>query len=100
MYVGSRDQRNQDCRWNDEATAGNDQTRPASLLKTYENRQLGRAWPRNEIGRAQAVEEVLLGNPMPLANDLILHHGNVGGGATEGDGAKLKKNPRNFAKRN
>ena len=47
------------------------------------HRHLGRVGPRDEIRRPDQVEEVLTADPLSTSYELVLHHGDMSGGAAE-----------------
>src|ERR1051326_13496 len=83
----------------DETHPGDDQPRPAPPSVADVNRHLGRVRPGDQVRRAQVIQELLTREPAPAAHDLVLHHGDVGRGAAERDGAELEKQDRQRAER-
>ena len=61
------------------------------------NGELRRIRPRNEIGRAEKIEKLVVREPAPPAHDLVLHHRNVRSGPTERGRAELEKERRELA---
>jgi hypothetical protein len=58
---------------------------------TYVDCQLGRVGARNEVGGSEQIEKLFPGQPLPAADDFILHHCDVGGWSAECDGPQLQE---------
>ena len=52
------------------------------------DRQLGGVGAGDEVDQADQVEEAVAVEPPAAGDDLVLHHGDVGGGAAEGGEAE------------
>ena len=83
----------------DEARSRHDQPGPAAARPADVNRHLGRVGPRNEVRRAEQIQEVLVGQPASAVHDLVSHHGDVRGWATEGGGAQPQEEPGQLRQR-
>lgn len=55
--------------------------------------------PGDEVGEADEIQEALLRQPCAPPDHFFAHHGDVGGGATEGDGPELQEYPADLRKR-
>jgi hypothetical protein len=83
----------------DEARARDQQTRQTSTGVPDVDRQLGRVRARDQVRRAEQVEEVLARHPLSPSHDLVLHHRDVRRRPTERDEAELAEQARELAQR-
>ena len=63
----------------DEQDTGENEGPPTSATVAKEYRKLGAARSGDEVCGAKEVQELLVGDPVPLLHHLAAHHGNVGG---------------------
>jgi len=75
----------------DEAHPAQHEPGPARPAVAQAHGQLGGTGTRNEVGRAQQVQEVRPRQPFPAAHGLLFHEGDVGGGASEGGEAQAEE---------
>jgi hypothetical protein len=68
----------------DEAHAGHDQAPAPGAVPAEVDGQLGAVGPGDQVGRADEVDEALVADPAPTADDLVVHHRDVPGRAAEG----------------
>ena len=86
------------------AAAGTMNARPAVRRPTATgakpsdlHRHLSRVRAGQEIGEADEVDHLLIGQPAPSLNDLSLHEGDVGGRTAESDDAERAEDEHELA---
>ena len=93
-------ERRDDChRRKDERDPGHQKAAPAGARVPDVNGEFGGVGPRNQVGGTDEVEERGAGEPPAPLHHLVLHHGNVGGGAPERSGSQLEEQQRQFTER-
>ena len=78
-------------RWDDEAGAGEEESRPARAQVAQVDRQLRRAWPWDQVDRAEKVEEALLAQPLASFDTLLAHERDVRRRSAEGNPAEREE---------
>ena len=74
-------------------------TRPMRPARepSHLHRHLGRVRAGQQVGEADQVDHLLIGQPAPALNDLPLHEGDVGGRTTESDDAERAEDEHELA---
>jgi hypothetical protein len=83
----------------DEAGPAQHQPGPARPPPRQHDGQLGRAGARQDADRAEQVQELGVGEPVPAPDRLVPQHGHVHGRAAEGDRAELAHHRPHLAQR-
>jgi len=78
-------------------TATNNEPCPAALRLTDEDGDFCRTGTGNQARGSKAVDELCFGNPMPLPNELVFHHCDVGGRSAECYRAELQEDQCEFS---
>ena len=81
----------------DEGQAGRHEADATGAKPSDLHRHLGRVRAGQEVGEADEVDHLLIGQPAPALNDLALHEGDVGGRAAETDDAERAEDEHELA---
>ena len=76
----------------DEADAGDDEPRPAGAEVAEIDGHFGRIGAGDQVHGGQQIEEPLGRDPAAAADQLVFHHGDMGGRPAEGRGPQAEKN--------
>lgn len=98
-HVGPGQGQDDDHRRDDEAHSGDDQAGPPGAPVPHVDGHFGGVGAGDEVGRADQVEELLIGEPLPPSNDLVAHHRDVRSRTAEGGGAQAQEQSGDLAER-
>jgi hypothetical protein len=97
--VHGSDQSNYNRGGNDEAATRDNQSGPATLQLSNEDRHFRGTGAGDQAGCRETVKEFGFGNPMSLPKELVFHHGDVSRRTTKYYRAKLQKDEGEFSQR-
>jgi hypothetical protein len=90
-HISPREGEDQDHRGQDEEGARQDQRGPSRPDVSEKDRHFCGTGTGNQVRGCEEVKELLVAQPLPALYDLLAHHGDMRGGAAEGDQPKLQE---------